>query len=89
MPVGTHVEVKTGFQVEEAILLWWAIEVVPQKPASAEQFRRWWKDVAEYCEDKDSFRFPCCPVLFKMIRGHKNVIESQSEVLELFKAADA
>ena len=27
-------------------------------------------------------------VLFNTIRGHKNVIESQSEVLELFKTAD-
>ena len=61
----------------------------PQKPESAEHFRRWWKDVAEYCEDTDGFRFASCPVFFNTIRGHKNVIESQSEVLELFKAADA
>ena len=34
----------------------------PQKPESAEHFRRWWKDVAEYCEDKDGFRFASCLV---------------------------
>ena len=29
----------------------------PKKPESTEQFRRWWKDVAEYCGNKDNFRF--------------------------------
>ena len=35
-----------------------------QKPESPEQFRRWRKDVAEYCEDKDGFRFPSCSTRF-------------------------
>ena len=44
--------------------------------------------MAEYCEDKDGQRFADCPVLFSTIRGYKNVIESQTEVLLLFQAAD-
>ena len=60
----------------------------PQKPESTEQFRRWWKDVAEYCEDKDGRRFADCPVLFSTTRGYKNMIEMGSEVILLFEAAD-
>ena len=60
----------------------------PRKPKSTEMFRRWWKDVAEYCEASPAF--PCCHVLFSAIRGYKNVIESQFDVVvELFKVADS
>ena len=61
----------------------------PQKPENTELFRRWWKDVAEYCENKDDRRFADCPSLFSAIRGYKNVIESKTEVMLLFQAADA
>ena len=60
---------------------------LPQKPESTEMFRRWWKDVAEYCETSPAF--PRCQVLISAIRGYKDVIESQIEVVALFKAADS
>ena len=58
----------------------------PQKPESAKLFRRWWKDVAEYCERNPALH--CCQILPSEIRGYKSVIESQAEMVKLFAAAD-
>ena len=39
----------------------------PDRCENTETFRRWWKEVAGYCER--SPRFPHCTLVFKKIRG--------------------
>ena len=40
----------------------------PEKADSVETFRRWWREVAEYCERLQ--RFEHCTLVFKRIRGY-------------------
>ena len=42
--------------------------IFPDKCENTEVFRRWWKDVAEYCER--SPQFPGCTFVFKKTRGY-------------------
>ena len=45
----------------------------PEKPENNEIFRRWWKDVAAYCERNR--RFLGCTYVFKTIRGYQDRID--------------
>ena len=54
---------------------------------NAQVSRRWWKDVAEYCERQS--KFPNQSLLFKTFRGYPNAIEDGLEVVEMFKAIDS
>ena len=50
----------------------------PEKADNIETFRRWWKEVAEYCER--SPRFPHCILVFKKIRGYQQRIAGHDHI---------
>ena len=58
----------------------------PDKHENAEVFRRWWKDVAEYCERFDKFKG--CSILFKKMRGYEDEVVSEPAITLLFKKID-
>ena len=58
----------------------------PEKPESPEIFRRWWKDVGEYCERFKTF--PNCSFLFKKLRGYNDALDEGPAVTTLFAKLD-
>ena len=59
---------------------------IPEKHDNAEVFRRWWKDVAEYCERFP--KFPNCSFIFKKMRGYNDAVEKALTVTALFASLD-
>ena len=58
----------------------------PEKPESPEIFRRWWKDVGEYCERFKTF--PNCSFIFKKLRGYNDSLDEGLAVTTLFGKLD-
>ena len=58
----------------------------PDRLESVEVFRRWWTDVAEYCERFPTF--PNCSFLFKKLRGYTEAVEIDKDVARLFEELD-
>ena len=56
------------------------------KYENTETFRRWWKDVAEYCEC--SPQFPVCTFVFKQIREYRESIDGDLEYIAFIEAVD-
>ena len=59
--------------------------MIPDRFDQVETFRRWWKDVAEYCERRQEYTD--CGIVFKTIRGYLNPRENMDEIEKLLTVA--
>ena len=59
--------------------------MLPDQFDKVETFRRWWKDVAEFCERRQEYTD--CSIIFKTVRWYQNSLEEKDEQEKMLAVA--